>query len=309
MNLFQRFGLWLFCKIARKYRKSKPPYKNAFNEAGFHLIPADIYANIPSVEELRNAWEYKPGSPPYDDTSVFANQQTRDNMLALLKELVPFGAEFAAPRDGDRENPQGFFWKNNYFMDSDAMSYYALIRRFQPERIVEIGCGYSTLVASRAIEKNGKGELHCIEPYPRAWVPSIKHIKDFKQTPIQELSPDYFNSVLRDGDFLFIDTTHTVKTGSDCLYIYLKLLPKIKPKVFIHAHDIYLPAAMPVEWQLDRNFYWTEQYLLLALLIDNPKFEILYGSHYHQGTNPTDLKALMHNQSDAMGGSFWFRRL
>ncbi|MCW8130902.1 MAG: class I SAM-dependent methyltransferase [Planctomycetota bacterium] len=308
MNVFQRFALWLFCKAARKYRKSKPPYKNAFNANDFHLVPADFYATIPSVQEIENAWEYKTHNPPYIDTGLF-DQKDYDRMLALLEELVPFGAELSAPRDGDSDHPKEFFWKNKYFMDADAMSYYALIRRFKPERIVEVGCGYSTMVASLAIEKNGKGELHCIEPYPRAWVPGIKHIATFQKKPIQEFKPEFFNDTLRDGDFLFIDTTHTVKTGSDCLYIYLKLLPKIARKVCIHAHDIYLPAAMPVEWQLERNFYWTEQYLLLALLIDNPKFEVMYGSHYHQGTHPDRLKALMHGQAEAMGGSFWFRRV
>ena len=34
------------------------------------------------------------------------------------------------------------------------------------------------------------------------------------------------NSVLDDGDILFINFTHTVKTGSDCLHIYLRLFHK-----------------------------------------------------------------------------------
>lgn len=309
MNVFERAWLWLFCKIARKYRKSKPPYKNLFNAAEFHLVPADFYSGIPTVDEIEKAWEYKTHDPPYIDCGLF-EQKDMDRIRGLLDELIPFGAEFTAPREGDSEHPaDGFFWKNKYFMDGDAMSYYAMIRRFKPKRIVEVGCGYSTLVASRAIEKNGFGALHCIEPYPRPWVKPIKHIAEFIEKPIQEMPYDYFNKLLQNGDFLFIDTTHTVKTGSDCLYIYLKLLPHLKPKVLIHAHDIYLPAAMPVEWQLQRNFHWTEQYLLLALLIGNPNFEILYGTHHNQGTYPDKLRALMHGQSGIEGGSFWFRRI
>jgi len=307
MNPLRGPWLKLFTKLARKYRRSRPPLKQVFNAAGFHLVPSDCYSAIPSVDEIENSFEYRSGPAPYLDCGLF----DQEHMLAFLDELQPYCAEFEAPQDGDREQPNGFFWKNRWFMAADAMSYYAILRKLKPKRILEIGCGFSTLVASRAIGKNGVGEIHGIEPYPRAFVRSIPHLKELHVKPVQDIPLEYFNSLLRDGDVLFIDTTHTVKTGCDCLWLYLKILPKLTAKLHIHVHDIWLPEAFPKELQLQQNFFWTEQYLLLALLIGNPHYEILFGSHYHRVVNAARLTYFMAGQTElvANGGSFWFRSL
>jgi hypothetical protein len=105
---------------------------------------------------------------------------------------------------------------------------------------------------------------------------------------------------------LFIDSTHTVKTGGDCVHIYLRLLPALRREVLVHAHDIFLPHGMPRDW-LMRHYYWTEQYLLLALLTDNPRARVLYGSAYHERYNPGPLTELMGGKYGAGGGSLWFR--
>ena len=46
---------------------------------------------------------------------------------------------------------------------------------------------------------------------------------------------------LSKGDFLFIDSTHTLKIGSDVSKIYLDIIPKLKPGIIVHIHDIYFP--------------------------------------------------------------------
>jgi hypothetical protein len=63
---------------------------------------------------------------------------------------------------------------------------------------------------------------------------------------------------------------------------------------------------MPQEWIIEHQIFWTEQYLLLAFLIDNPRTRVLFGSAYHQYANPSLLGLLMHGRYSKGGGSFWF---
>lgn len=158
------------------------------------------------------------------------------------------------------------------------------------------------------MKKNGYGELICIEPFPRPFITAAG--KDgrlqLRTLPAQEITAYMLNSILENGDILFIDSTHTVKTGSDCIHIYLRLLPQINKKIIVHVHDIFLPFGMPQNWLIEHQIYWTEQYLLLALLIGNPRAKLLFGSAYHNYFNAENLSQLMHGQAQIGGGSFWF---
>ena len=61
----------------------------------------------------------------------------------------------------------------------------------------------------------------------------------------------------------------------------------------MHVHDIFLPDGMPQQWLLDKQIYWTEQYLLLAFLLDNKKASVLYGSNCNVKMNPLMMERLM----------------
>lgn len=269
---------------------------------GVNVIPANYYSNIPSIDEVRNSFEYATKEPPYLDCGIFNDTL----MLSVLAELMPYVAEFNPPKEGNEEDPSGFFWDNSQFSHSDAMSCYALLRHLKPRRVIEIGSGFSTLVTSVAIANNGQGEIICIEPYPRQFLGKVAGVTQLIQKPVQQIPLDFFNDTLSNGDVIFIDSTHTVKTGSDCLYLYLKVLPALRHRCMIHVHDVFLPDAMPKEWALSKQIYWTEQYLLLAYLLDNPRVRCWFGSHYHLRLHQELLAKFMHGQANAGGGSFWF---
>jgi hypothetical protein len=130
---------------------------------------------------------------------------------------------------------------------------------------------------------------------------------DLRAVRAQDLTPEMLNTMLEDGDVLFIDSTHTVKTGSDCVHIYLRLLPNLTKRVLIHVHDIFLPFGMPQKWLLDTHIYWTEQYLLMAWMIDNLRVTLLYGSAYHDHFNGELLQGLMRGRYQRGGSSFWIQ--
>ena len=279
----------------------RPGIRNFLQTRGMNIVPVNYYSTVPSVVEIENSFEYQGDEMPWLSDEIFDTKL----MLDFLAELAPFAEEFDPPIKGDEQLCDRYFWENSQFGHSDAMAYYCFIRRFQPKTIIEIGAGFSTLVAREAIDKNGCGKIICVEPYPRPFLASIPHTEVVNLTA-QNISAEWLNDQLQDGDLLFIDSTHTVKTGSDCLHIYLKLLPQIKRRIYIHAHDIFLPCGMPKNWMLEQQIFWTEQYLLLAYLLGNSRTKVVYGSAYHEKINLPALKNFMLGRGNAGGGSLYF---
>jgi predicted O-methyltransferase YrrM len=287
--------------ILKRLVSSDSQIRMKIQRAGINVIPCNFYSATPSIDEIENSFEFASDEPSYSHEAIF----DKKNLCLILEKLARFAPEFNPPMDGDAENCQRFFWKNEFFSYSDAMAYYCFIRLLKPTTIVEIGSGFSTLAALEAIAKNGVGKIHCVEPYPRKF---LKRNKQIALHPIkaQAIELEMLNDTLQDGDILFIDSTHTVKCGSDCLHIYLRLLPKIRRNIIVHAHDIYLPFGMPKDKLLNDQIYWNEQYLILALLIDNPKTSLLYGSTCNAKWHPNLMYDMMGNKYPLGGASIWF---
>ena len=124
---------------------------------------------------------------------------------------------------------------------------------------------------------------------------------------MEDIDLEFF-SQLDSGDILFIDSSHTVRIGGDVNYLFLEVLPRLKPGVIVHVHDIFFPFDYRREWVLDEFRFWTEQYLLQAFLTFNSEFEVLlannYLSHYHKDA----VKTVFPSLPSWGGGSFWMRR-
>lgn len=269
---------------------------------GINVVPCTFYSNTPSIADIEGSFEYAAGRavPAYD--IGLDDAHARQELQALM-EHAP---EFSPPQTvGDPDAPPRYFWSNPLFTGADAMAYYCYLRRLKPATVLEIGSGYSSLVAVEALAANGRGRLHCVEPYPRPFLRERTDITLLPK-PAQEIGSDFVNGLLADGDVLFIDSTHTVKTGSDCLHLYLRLLPKIRRNIHVHVHDIHLPFGMPQEKMLEKQQHWTEQYLLLAFLLDNPKARVLYGGRYNTWRHRDLMKRMMGDKAPPVGASFWF---
>ncbi len=117
-----------------------------------------------------------------------------------------------------------------------------------------------------------------------------------------------FFSQLQSGDILFIDSSHTVKIGGDVNYLFLEVLPRLKPGVIVHVHDIFLPFEYRRDWVLDEFRFWNEQYLLQAFLTFNSEFEVLLANYYLSSHHKEHLQAAFPDLPGWIGGSFWMRR-
>ena len=268
--------------------------RRQLEDAGLCLTPARFYNEIPTLEEIYNGFEHTESEPYAFD---FLN---RDIMRDTIEKLLPFAEEFEPPI----EDEGGFYWGNPAFSFSDAMAYYCFVRLYRPKTILEIGSGFSTRVADLARLVNGDTKISCIEPYPMDFLKEMDvHIyEEF----VQKYSAEFFNDTLNDGDLLFIDSTHTVKLSSDCCHLYLRILPKIRRNLLVHVHDIRLPSSVDTRDATEKHIYWTEQHLLSAYLLDNPKINVLFGSMAAYLWLLPELERLMGGKSKAYGGSFWF---
>jgi predicted O-methyltransferase YrrM len=225
----------------------------------------------------------------------------------LERELARFTREYAPPHDRDQAGPGRFFLRNGTYESVDAELLYAIVRRFEPRRIIELGSGFSTLIIREALARNGADprEVHTTyDPYPSDLLPAELAVRpDNAQT----VAIDAFQE-LGENDVLFVDTSHTVKLAGDVNRIVLEILPTLQPGVIVHFHDIFLPYPYS-RAHLDDAHFWTEQYLLQAFLSGNPDWEVLIGGYAVSRSDPKRLAAAVPSFADGVNpGAFWVRR-
>jgi len=205
-----------------------------------------------------------------------------------------------------------FYVNNPSFGPGDCDMYYLMIRNLKPKRVIEIGSGYSTLVAIEAVKKNrAEGyttEMTCIEPYEMDWLEKKNEIKVVRES-VEKMDMAVFKT-LQEGDILFIDSSHIIRPENDVLFEYLELLPELNKGVVIHIHDIFSPRHYRSEWLQEEFRFWNEQYLLEAFLYYNDTFEIMYTlNHLKNDAFAESLKVLTHLTPESEPASFWMRKV
>lgn len=257
---------------------------------GYHIRPIHYYEPLPDFSTIT--------VDQINQRRTFSAIDFRwDQQLALLNDLAAYHDELS---DLD------FDFDNVFFSGLDAAIYYALIRHLQPQRIIEIGGGYSTLIASKALSANGKGKLTCIEPYPErlnGTEPNVELI----QKRVEEMDVDFFGS-LAANDILFIDSSHTVKFRSDVCFEFLEVLPRLAPGVWVHVHDIFFPHDYPADWLINRRLALNEQYLLEAFLSFNKAFAPQLANYWLGLDHNNDTRRLWRT-TDNPASSFWMKRV
>ncbi len=215
-------------------------------------------------------------------------------------------------KEGEVKNAYDFFTQNSQFSWLDSRAAFVLLRKFRPSRIIEVGSGFSSLLMADVNRRyfDGRCSLTCIEPYPRAFLTAgVPGISEVIVKKVQEVPLSVFETLERD-DILFIDSSHVSKTGSDVNYLFFEVLPRLKPGVKIHVHDIFLPHEYLKDWVLTERRSWNEQYVLRALLMYSTAFRVLFGNSYAFAAMPELVKsALAHPKGHAFaGGSIWLER-
>jgi hypothetical protein len=241
---------------------------------GFDVIRRSPYSPVPLLPP--------PGSSEWGPkhSLVGLGMDSGRQLEWLRLHLGPYLAEPLWP--ADRPAGGGFFLRNGYYGGIDAMLLHALVRHVRPRCIIEVGGGHSTLVLAEACRRNAADGSPCalqsIDPEPRRPLPHelARSVRLDRRSAAEVPLVDFEG--LRPGDILFIDSSHTIKRGSEVNFLVLEVLPRLEPGVLVHFHDIFLPYDYPRAW-FQRGTYLGEQYLVHAFLLGNPEFEVLLAAH------------------------------
>lgn len=267
-------------------------FDEAEKQLNIHIMRPSFYSPIPTKTDLL---KYK---DEWENENIDWNDSKE---LDLLKNLKQYVNEYQELVENKKFDPL-----NKAIRYHDAVVYYCMIRHFKPNKIIEVGAGFTTKLANFAAQKNGNTTITCIDPFPKSFLE-----KDFSQIlikkPVQEIPFEIFDE-LSQNDFLFIDSSHISKIYSDVNHLFFKIFPRLKNNVIIHIHDIFLPKSWSHEWIEKIHNFWNEQYLLHAFLMNNDSFKILLGVHYLQTFHPQELIDF-HKIENIGGGSFWMQKI
>ncbi len=236
-----------------------------------HVLPRHYYSNVADLHELeatRSTWARRS-----EMAGVEWDVATQER--ALREICLPCRDEYGA-NETYRSAVTGKFGPG--YGPVEAQVLHAVVRHFRPRRIIEVGSGVSTACLRAAVGLNARdagsrARITCIEPYPSDALKALDDV-DLVSRPVQSVPPAVFEE-LGEGDLLFIDSSHSAKTGSDVACLFLEVLPRLRPGVVVHVHDIYLPYDYS-PMSLKTLWHWNETAFLHALLIHNRRLKTLF---------------------------------
>lgn len=272
---------------------------------GFDLVRLSPYSPVPDIPPA--------DSPEWGPKHTLAGLRvdTVAQLAWLARELGPWlGEPPGALGDGAGD---AFRPDNGYYSGLDAAVLHAMVRSLRPHRVIEVGAGYSTMVLAGAAARNAAEGAPCavlsIDPEPRSELPgSVAAAVGRVRRPATEVPLEVFAS-LANGDVLFVDSSHTAKRGSEVNFLVLEVLPRLRPGVVVHFHDVFLPWDYPREWFV-RGTYLAEQYLVHAYLVENPCWDVLFAAHAVARRHRDEVQALVPSLRPGPPGpaALWLRR-
>ena len=204
-------------------------------------------------------WGY--GKPPHPQLyEMFARD--RESYRQSLTDFLNYTAHLLAiplrqPKGSDQPS-----WIHHWLDGLDTLALYGFVASRKPGTYLEIGSGYSTKLVRRAIRDHSlPTRLISIDPHPRAEIDAL--CDEIVRQPLEDTGLSRFEQ-LQAGDILFFDGSHRVFMNSDVTVFFLEILPRLKPGVLVHIHDIELPCDYMPE---RAHWYYSEQYLLAASLL------------------------------------------
>jgi len=257
--------------------------------AGVNLLPEHFYSGVPNLADLERREDWRKPRSMYGIA-----QRDIDGQLALLGEWLDPHRDILQSRSIHREAFVGGGADGGYG-EIEAEVLFGFVATTRPGKITQVGCGVSTAIVLSAADRAGlKPDVVCLEPYPSLYL--RERVKEGRirlvDRPAQLVDFDTIAD-LDAGDLLFIDSTHAVKPGSEVNYLIHEVLPRLRPGVWVHFHDIYFPYDYARDTLDGDMLFPQESTLLYAFLTGNDRFKVeasLSMIHYER---PEALKALI----------------
>ena len=265
-------------------------------------IPQPYYLEYPVKHDPRYGYGKPPHAKLYEiiNRNRAAYKRTLESFLSFKDDFLDIALETPP------ESPEPC-WFNYWLGALDSVTLFSLLCLHNPKRYFEIGSGWSTKFARKAIINHKlRTKIVSLDPYPRAEIDSI--CDTIVRKPLEDVDLSVFDK-LEAGDILFVDGSHHCCMNSDVAVFFLDVLPRLKAGVFVEFHDIFLPYDYPTE---GKNYY-SEQYLLAVyLLAESNKFVIVLPNAFI--CNDAELNSILDSVWDATntrelteGLSFWIQ--
>ncbi len=281
--------------LKRKLKNfSKQTLRNLFEVGqgfGINILPRHFYSEIPDIKELRQEEYWK-----QPRTLVGVKGKEIETQLAFVQECCSEALQ-ERQKKGDIYSYACSQNGELGYGSVEADFLFCFIYSKRPKRVVQVGCGVSTAVMMLASqEANYEIELICIDPYPSEFLKKSAQLG--KITLLSEKAQKVPLNILTDlgnNGMLFIDSTHTVKPGSEVNRLILEVLPQLKPGSYVHFHDIYFPYDYKRELLTKDLFFPNESVLLHAFLINNHSYLLKTSLSMLHYAKPEELQKLLPN--------------
>lgn len=292
--------------VLRALKKLEMCYKNV----GWGAPPGHFYSPVNAIDDLKRRYAtIWPEVLPKEIAAVDLNQQ---GQLAMLNELLPFYREICYLNPSQHANLR-YYFPNEFFPIADASMLQCMIRRFSPQRVIEVGSGFSSMVmldTNQLYMKNAV-QLTFIDPNPERLYGLLreedKAVCRIEAQGVQTVPMALFEQ-LKKNDILFIDTSHVSKTASDVNYIFFEILPRLASGVVIHLHDIFWPFEYLPDWILEKRMSYNEIYLLRAFLMHNKEYRVILFGHFSIHQFQDWYQTHLPRMAGEVGGSLWLQK-
>jgi len=287
-------------KLKNLFKRSFRRLFTAGQKAGITILPYHFYSQIPHIGELKKEEYWK---KPFSMTGV--DGMDTEKQAEFLRSVTGGSAGMPAAgavsgllaagqdpslkdiyRDAVRTNGED----GGYGL-VEAEFLYCFIRKARPPKIIQVGCGVSTAVILRAAGDEGyQPEIVCVEPFPTDFLLGLCSEGKIRLIREKAQKADIAQLVdLKENDLFFVDSTHTVKAGSEVNRIILDVLPRLGPGIWVHFHDIYFPYDYGRALLTEDLFFWSESTLLHAFLVNNHAFRVWLSLSYLHYNAPDQL--------------------
>jgi predicted O-methyltransferase YrrM len=238
----------------------------AVPEQALEILPGTPYSRYAIPVEYRPSRDFSPrwgaSRPAVRQLEDWFRGHSAE-YHALLREIrASAQALKAIPVEFDPARLPEPAWHGVPYAPFDAATLYTMIRTYRPETYLEIGSGITTCFTHRAIRDNGLStRIVSIDPEPRASIDSI--CSSVVRSGLETCDLEVF-SRLEANDVVFFDGSHRAFMNSDVTVFFIDILPRLKPGVIVHIHDIMLPYDYPDSF---KHWYWNEQYMLAVYMM------------------------------------------
>jgi hypothetical protein len=224
-----------------------------------HLEPNRtlVLTEYPTRPRPMWGWQGKPVNPWLAELLETSMPAVAD-LAVELNDLVEWCA--TVPKHPGPGSPLA--WENPSWAPLDAVMQVHALRQRRCATYLEVGSGYSTMFARRAIEDFGlPTRIVSVDPRPRAEIDAI--CDQTIRQPFEDVAPAVLD-LLEPGDVFVFDGSHLATMASDATVLFTGPLGGLPAGVLLGIDDIYLPADYHPTWT---GRWYGEQYLVAAWLL------------------------------------------